>query len=123
MSHPTAVGGPRSAAEILRSAPRERRNVFNPLTCAVIGLVAFVCGIVAILDARPFASTTASERVSTAVGNSASCGEIGTTILDGTSAAVYRCSIGSGENASWRCFAIADGQVRQIVGSSRRLRC
>jgi hypothetical protein len=123
MPRPAAVDARLSAADILRSAPRERRNIFNPVTCAVIGIVAGLCGIVAILDVQPFASMSASERVSASIGHPASCRQVGVSAINSEPTAVYRCTIGAGAHTSVQCFGVAHEQVRQVTSSSRRLGC
>jgi hypothetical protein len=104
-------------------APRSQRRVFDSLTLGVLLLVACVCGVVAIVSTHPFASMTATERISETIGHPASCTKVGVSALTGESATVYRCTVGAGAHASAQCFAVAGERVRQVSGLSRRLGC
>ena len=120
MTEPTVVQ-PGLSLEMV--APRRQRRVFDSLTPGVLLLVACVCGVVAILSTHPFASVTATERISETIGHPVSCTEVGVSAFAGESATVYRCTVGAGAHASAQCFAVAGERVRQISGSSRKLGC
>jgi hypothetical protein len=123
MHLPTVVGPEPAAVEHRLPHRPPASRVLNPLTYGVILFVACVCGIVAIVGSHPFASMSATERISEAVGQPASCTEVGVAVLTAKSTAVYRCNVGSGKHSSSRCFAVAGEQVQQISSSARRLRC
>jgi hypothetical protein len=77
-----------------------------------------VLGVIAIISTGPFGSQSVSAQVSEVLGKSASCTELESS--DGPSN-TYRCTIvsGSDSNSVTRCFIVANGDVKQYVGSRR----
>ena len=77
-----------------------------------------VLGVVAIISTGPFGSQSVSAQVSDVLGKSATCTALESS--DGPSNA-YRCAIASGSdsNSVTRCFIVANGDVKQFVGSRR----
>ena len=99
------------------SLPNERgwRAFLVSWQLAAILAAACALGLFAIFTAaNPFASTSVSERVSSAVGSPAVCAELAAD--DG----VYRCTLGTGKQSASRCFVLADGEVKQYVSSRRK---
>ena len=85
---------------------------------AVVLVLGCVLGIVAIISTGPFGSQSVSAQVSEVLGKSATCTAVAST--DGPSN-VYRCAIVSGSSSKsvTRCFIVANGDVKQYVGSRR----
>jgi hypothetical protein len=85
---------------------------------AVILALGCVLGIVAIISTGPFGSQSVSAQVSDVLGKSATCNALESS--NGPSN-VYRCAVVSGSNAKsvTRCFIVANGDVKQFVGSRR----
>jgi hypothetical protein len=85
----------------------------------VILLVACVLGLLAIVTAGPFGSPSVSERVSDELGRHASCTDIGPADDAGQGSSIYRCRVGIRSGRAFRCFVVADGDVKQFVGNRR----
>jgi hypothetical protein len=99
------------------SVPNERGWPAFLVSWQLAAILATACalGLFAIFTvANPFASTSVSERVSSAVGSPAACTELAAG--DG----VYRCTLGTGKQSASRCFVLADGEVKQYVSSRRK---
>lgn len=99
------------------SVPNERGWPAFLVSWQLAAILATACalGLLAIFTvANPFASTSVSERVSSAVGSPAACTELAAG--DG----VYRCTLGTGKQSASRCFVLADGEVKQYVSSRRK---
>lgn len=99
------------------SVPNERGWPAFLVSWQLAAILATACalGLFAIFTvANPFASTSVSERVSSAVGSPAACIELAAG--DG----VYRCTLGTGKQSASRCFVLADGEVKQYVSSRRK---
>jgi hypothetical protein len=99
------------------SVPNERGWPAFLVSWQLAAILATACalGLFAIFTvANPFASTSVSERVSSAVGSPAACTELAAG--DG----VYRCTLGTGQQSASRCFVLADGEVKQYVSSRRK---
>ena len=85
---------------------------------AVVLVLGCALGIVAIISTGPFGSQSVSAQVSDVLGKSATCTALESS--DGPSN-VYRCAVVSGSSSKsvTRCFLVADGDVKQYVGSRR----
>ena len=118
----TTVGGHINPEndDLVLSLPDEERGLRAFLVSWKLGAIlaaACVLGLLAIFTAaNPFASATVSERVSSAVGNPATCTELAT---GGASSDVYRCRIDTGKQSVSRCFVLAAGDVKQYVSNRR----
>ena len=88
---------------------------------AVILVAACVAGLFAIVQANPFASASVSDRVS-ALGQPATCTEVGATQVAGNRSSIYKCTVGVRAHRLAQCFAITGGDVVQ-VGGTRELGC
>jgi hypothetical protein len=77
-----------------------------------------VLGVVAIISTGPFGSQSVSAQVSDVLGKSATCAALESS--DGPGNA-YRCTFvsSSDSNNVTRCFIVANGDVKQFVGSRR----
>jgi hypothetical protein len=85
-------------------------------------LVALGGGVTGIVSAHPFGSPSASERISHAIGQPASCVSVGAQRLAGESRTIYRCTtVGLSSSRNERCFTITNGNVRQL--GARRESC
>ena len=89
---------------------------------AAIVVAGCVVGLIAILNAHPFASASASERVSAKLGKPAVCVEVGAAPGADVQSRIYRCTVGVERQGRTQCFAITGHDVNQFVGS-RRLGC
>lgn len=89
---------------------------------AAILVVACVVGLIAIFSADPFASASASERVSAKLGQPAACVEVGAARVGDLHSTIYRCTVGVERQGRARCFAISGHDINQFVGN-RELRC
>ena len=76
-------------------------------------------GVIAIVAADPFAGQgeSVSQRVSAAIGEQASCTDVGAASFDGGQSTLYRCVVGREEAGLVRCFASSGGGLRQFVDS------
>ncbi len=85
---------------------------------AIVLVLGCVLGIAAIISTSPFGSQSVSAQVSDVLGKSATCTAVEST--DGPSN-VYRCAVVSGSSSKsvTRCFIVANGDVKQYVGSRR----
>jgi hypothetical protein len=79
-----------------------------------------LAGVIAILGASPFAAASVNERVTTRVGQAASCIEVGAARVAGVSAPIYRCTIGL--KGPVQCFVVSGQDVRQF-GRNRGRAC
>lgn len=117
----TNVGGHHNPEidDVVLSLPDGERGWRAFLVSWKLGAIlaaACVLGLLAIFTAaNPFASATVSERVSSAVGNPATCTELAAA----ASSDVYRCRIDTGKQSVSRCFVLADGDVKQYVSNRR----
>ena len=84
---------------------------------ALILAVACAAGLIAIVAAHPFAGQgeSVSQRVSAAIGEQASCAEVGAASFAGGQSKLYRCVVGREEAGLVRCFASSGGGLRQFV--------
>jgi len=87
-------------------------------------ILAFACllGLLAIVNANPFASESVSERVSNHLGQPAACAKLGANVSAGPDQTIYRCLVGSNTRRSAHCFVVSDRDIRQLSGR-RELRC
>jgi hypothetical protein len=82
--------------------------------------LACILGLLAIVTAHPFASPSASQRVSDKLGQPATCSERGAIVTADSRQAIYRCAVGKGRSA--KCFAVSGADIRQVSGR-RELGC
>jgi hypothetical protein len=96
-----------------------RRRFVLSWQWALILAVALAAGVIVIVAAHPFAGQgqSVSQRVSAAVGEQASCSEVGAATLAGGQSKLYRCVVGREEAGLVRCFASSGGGLRQFVDS------
>jgi hypothetical protein len=85
-------------------------------------VAACVVGVVAIVNAHPFASASVSERVSAKLGRASACTEVGAARVAGVHSTIYRCTVGMTSQGSTQCFAVSGRDVKQLIGS-RDLGC
>jgi hypothetical protein len=117
----TNVGGHHNPEidDVVLSLPDDERGWRAFLVSWKLGAIlaaACVLGLLAIFTAaNPFASASVSGRVSSAVGNPATC----TELAAGSASDVYRCRIDTGKQSVSRCFVLADGDVKQYVSNRR----
>ena len=96
-----------------------RRRFVASWQWALILAVASAAALIAIVAAHPFAGQgeSVSQRVSAAVGEPASCSEVGAASVDGGQSELYRCVVGREEDGLVRCFVSSGGGLRQFVDS------
>ena len=84
--------------------------------------LACIVGLLAIVSAHPFASPSASERVSERLGQPATCTERGAIVTADSRQTIYRCAVGTMNTRHTRCFAVSGRDIRQLSGR-RELGC
>ena len=97
------------------------RGFLRSRTLAALLVAACVFGVIAIVNANPFASASVSERISAKVGEPTTCTEVGAARVAGVDSKLYRCTV-SLRTTGFQCFAITGDDVRQLVGR-RELGC
>jgi hypothetical protein len=114
-----ATGVPHDPSQY-RPEPFSRRFRSSKALGAILG-VGLALGLVAIFTAGSSGSSV-SDRVSNAVGHSASCAKIGAAEVAGDQSSLYRCEITTSGSTGVGCFAVSDGAVKQYFGG-RKLGC
>lgn len=101
------------------AAVRETRTraFLRSWTMGAILAVGCVLGVLAIVSANPFASASASERISDTLGQPVSCTEVGAAVVGDEHSTVYRCAaVGIEKRNVSRCYAVSGDDIRQLSG-------
>lgn len=96
------------------------QRFFTSWTWAVILVAACLAGLFLIVKANPFASPSASDRVSAKLGQPATCAEVGAAQVAGKHSTIYKCTVGVEAHRLAQCFAVTGGEVVQVSGTRER---
>ncbi len=98
------------------------RDFLVSRTMAAILALGCALGLIAIINASPFASTSVAERVSDKLGQPATCVQHAATVTADHPQTIYRCIVGSKTQGAAQCFAVSGREIQQL-GGRRDLRC
>jgi hypothetical protein len=96
------------------------QRFFTSWTWAAVLVAACVVGLFLIARAHPFSSASVSDRVSSKLGQPATCTEVGATQVAGKHSTIYKCTVGLQKHRLAQCFAVTGGEVVQVSGTRER---